>query len=162
MAAWLSLAWFPILFTGELHVMAKINLITQAITVKNLAHGGYRRAGIAFEKGDNRIEPETITTTQLEMLKQDPRLKVCDVQASPSGEQSGAVDAGALSHLVTEPLAALIEAIKQLDPSNNQHFTSSGKPQVDALAERVGQKVSASERDAAWEAMQSQTHHEGE
>ncbi|MCG9624637.1 HI1506-related protein [Vibrio mediterranei] len=137
--------------------MAEKNLITQALIVKNLAHSGYRRAGLVLQKGDNPVEPETLTHTQLAQIKQDARLHVCEVETDQGHADSGAVDSGSLSDSVdVNKPKSLVEAIKLLDPSNKAHFTSGGKPQTDVLAELMGDKVSAKERDEAWEEVQSE------
>lgn len=50
-----------------------------------------------------------------------------------------------------DPMAALVEAIGELDPENEKHFTVDGKPEVRALKEAAKFKsLSAAERDAAW------------
>lgn len=50
------------------------------------------------------------------------------------------------------PDMVLVAAIKGMPSSDEQpdSWTESGKPQVDALSEFVGRKVSAAERDKAW------------
>ena len=50
----------------------------------------------------------------------------------------------------------LRDAIAQLDPSNTDHFTSSNKPQCDALETLMGRPVKAAERDEAWAEYQAQ------
>ncbi|PTP90089.1 MULTISPECIES: HI1506-related protein [Vibrio] len=157
--------------------MPEKTLIAQAVEVICLAHTNYRRAGIAFQHGENRIESERITSTQLEQLKADPRLKVTvekgealqsDISNIESGHQPGPLDAitppsyiaGASAkegnELLTTTVNNLIDAIQLLDPSNTEHFTTSGKPQVDALSELMGVKVSATERDQAWGLVQAE------
>lgn len=50
-----------------------------------------------------------------------------------------------------QALQALVAAIDQLDPTNEQHFTNGGKPECAALAAAAGREsVSAKARDAAW------------
>jgi hypothetical protein len=49
--------------------------------------------------------------------------------------------------------AAIIAAIGELDPENDEHATASGKPHTAALAEILGYKVTAAERDSAHEAV---------
>jgi hypothetical protein len=128
--------------------MAEKTLISYALALTNLAHTGYRRAGLALVKGENTIPADTITETQLAQLKADPRIKVVIQDETNSsvanGDQSTPVDQG------TVP-GTLIEAIALLDPANVDHFTSTGKPQIDALETLLGHKVTAAERDAAWE-----------
>ncbi len=64
------------------------------IIVKNAAHAGYRRAGLALQEGENRFEKANITDAQLAQLKADPRLAVIveQSQASASSHASGTVD----------------------------------------------------------------------
>ncbi|MCK7615186.1 hypothetical protein [Roseibium sediminicola] len=45
---------------------------------------------------------------------------------------------------------AIVSAIKDLDPENEDHFTASGKPVVAEIEKRLGFEVSAEERDAVW------------
>lgn len=46
--------------------------------------------------------------------------------------------------------AAIIAAAAKLDTGRPEHFTRDGRPQVAALSERLGYRVTAGERDAAW------------
>lgn len=159
--------------------MAEKTLIAALVHVHCLAHSGYRRAGMAFNHGENTLQPSDITTAQLAQLKADPRLKVTVADesketptsdtisdanlpnlASSDGSQGESVDAGDPSTSLEEgeePPAkpeTLVDAIKLLDPSNAEHFTGSGKPQVEALSELLGKKVTATERDEAWQFVQ--------
>lgn len=52
----------------------------------------------------------------------------------------------------SERILELVGAIEKLDTENEDHFTESGIPEVAALKELVGGKVTAAERDAAWKA----------
>jgi hypothetical protein len=128
--------------------MAEKTLISYALALTNLAHTGYRRAGLALVKGENTIPADTITETQLAQLKADPRLKITVQEeggsAGTDGDQSLLLDQGS----VPDTLAT---AIALLDPANVDHFTSTGKPQIDALETLLGHKVTAAERDEAWE-----------
>lgn len=156
--------------------MAEKTLIAALVTVNCLAHTNYRRAGMAFSHGENTLQPNSITPTQLAQLQADPRLKVTladdDGQEGPikidlskaalsqptggDGPQKEHLDNGlALTSVEsTSKPETLVDAIKQLDRSNAEHFTSSGKPQVDALAELMQTKVTAAERDEAWDSLQ--------
>ena len=133
--------------------MAEKTLIASLVSVICHAHTGYRRAGMAFSKGENTLKPDSITQTQLAQLKADPRLKVTlaeDALSSaalnePAGGDQSDGDLGDS----TLP-ANLEEAIQRLDPSNTEHFTTSGKPTTEALSELMQTKVSAAERDEAW------------
>ncbi|MBE4620994.1 HI1506-related protein [Vibrio navarrensis] len=121
----------------------------QIIIVKNAAHTGYRRAGLALEQGENRFDKSKVTDAQLAQLKADPRLAVVveQAQASSSGHTSGAVDGSA-------DALSIAEAIMQLDPKNEEHFTKSGKPELKALSAILGRNVTGAERDDVWNAMQ--------
>lgn len=153
------------------------SLVAKAVAVYCLAHTNYRRAGMAFSHGENMLEPGTITNNQLRQLEADPRLKVTvaesetlqgDISNVESGHQSGPLDALTSPSDLTELFAqagdellqtkpkTLADAIQLLDPSNTEHFTTSGKPQVDALSELMGVKVSATERDEAWALVQAE------
>lgn len=46
--------------------------------------------------------------------------------------------------------AAILTAAESLDPLDEDAFTGSDKPQVDALSKILGYKITAGERDAAW------------
>lgn len=49
----------------------------------------------------------------------------------------------------------ILDAIDELDPDNKDHWTNDGKPDATALAEIVGERVSAKLRDQVWEAHQA-------
>lgn len=55
-----------------------------------------------------------------------------------------------------ERLAAIRDAIAQLDPENPEHFTKDGKPQVAAIEAILGYNITAAERDAAMEPASSE------
>lgn len=55
-----------------------------------------------------------------------------------------------------QELSSLADAFALLDPANQDHFTKSNKPQIDALEKLLGRKVAADERDAAWDVYQAQ------
>lgn len=128
--------------------MAEKTLISYELAVTNLAHNGYRRAGVSLVKGTQTIPADTLTETQLAQLKADPRIKVAvpseGNSSGENGDQSKLVGSGSVP-------ATLIEAIELLDPANVDHFTGGGKPQIDALEKLLGRSVTAVERDEAWE-----------
>ncbi|WP_087022416.1 HI1506-related protein [Thaumasiovibrio subtropicus] len=154
---------------------------SQSLVIYSHAPNGYRRAGMVFKFGKNTLEVGALNATQLAQLKADPRLAVLAaplVNAVPAQAtqtdnhrpSSGALDAQASqgdiaaqasqSEVAEGNLKGLegskIEtAITQLDPNNPNHFTNSGKPQTDILSQLVGRRVSAAERDQAWESYQS-------
>lgn len=133
--------------------MAEKTLIASSIMVICHAHTGYRRAGMAFSKGENTLKPDSITQTQLAQLKADPRLKVTVAEdalsSSTINEPTGGNQSDGDLGNSTLP-ANLVEAIQRLDPSNTEHFTTSGKPTTEALSELMQTKVSAAQRDEAW------------
>lgn len=138
--------------------MAEKTLIASSIMVICHAHTGYRRAGVAFSKGENALKPDSITQTQLVQLKADPRLKVTVAESALSSTTLDESTGGNPSDgdLVDSALPAnLVEAIQRLDPSNTEHFTAGGKPSTEALSELMQTKVSAAERDEAWETFQA-------
>lgn len=50
----------------------------------------------------------------------------------------------------------LRNAISKLDPDNNDHWTTTGKPQTDALSDIIGRRIKSKERDEAWRKMNAQ------
>ncbi|WP_264402699.1 HI1506-related protein [Vibrio parahaemolyticus] len=118
------------------------------ILVISAAHDGYRRAGLAFKNGKNLLPASQFTETQLAQIQADPHLRYeLHQEDVDGGDASGAVD-GVLGNV------GLMDAIKQLDPSNDAHFTKSGKPELKALSVILGRNVTGAERDEAWNAMQ--------
>lgn len=77
------------------------------------------------------------------------------VSEKPTGTDAGGTDDTGDSN--PEPLteARIVEAIGQLDPDNTEHWTNGNAPQIHALKEVLGEVVSATERDAAWETYQA-------
>ncbi len=137
--------------------MAEKTLIASLVSVICHAHTGYRRAGMAFSKGENTLKPDSITQTQLAQLKADPRLKVTLAEKALSSSTLNETTGGDQSDgdLGDSALPAnLVEAIQRLDPSNTEHFTTSGKPTTEALSELMQTKVSAAQRDEAWALIQ--------
>ncbi len=122
---------------------------TKTILVQCLAHSGYRRAGLVFDQGKNELSADKVTSAQLAQINADARLSIIEDSPVTDSASSGTVEGGDNS-------LSLIDAIKQLDPDNTDHFTSGGKPQVDALEKLMGKSVSAAERDAAWAELQAQ------
>jgi len=53
-----------------------------------------------------------------------------------------------------ERRAAITEAIRRLDTTDPTHMTEGGKPDATVLSDLLGWRVSAEERDAAWEEVQ--------
>ncbi|WP_299001725.1 HI1506-related protein [uncultured Shewanella sp.] len=146
--------------------------------ILNLAHDGYRRAGIAFTKGENALPK--LDKAQLAQIEADPRLKLLSkagvsALADNGQAQSGAVDnTASAAELIPKQApdntpvkstneqddnaqddsAQVFSAIASLSLDNKDHFTVSGKPQAAELEKRLNRSVSASERDAMWQAYQ--------
>jgi hypothetical protein len=120
----------------------------QKILVISAAHDGYRRAGMAFKNGENLLPASQFTETQLAQIQADPHLRYeLHQEDVDGGDASGAVDG-------VSGGVGLMDAIKQLDPSNDAHFTKSGKPELKALSAILDRNVSGAERDEVWNAMQ--------
>lgn len=134
------------------------------ISVFNSAHSGYRRAGIAFAKGDNVVESPT--EAQIQQIANDKRLVLQGASETESTTQTDMVGAdNSLQQGVGEPaqitgdgsgealpeIPPLAEVINTLAIDGTLELTKSGKPEVAQLEEVNQTSVSAAERDAAWE-----------
>ncbi len=148
------------------------------LLVKNFAHAGYRRAGVAFKKGVNHLCSTDFTDSQLAMLDKDPRLSVqkkftsSEVIAavnSQTGPLVGSVSSVSVidsqtdtpqSELDNDGAAQLAVqgAIFQLESDNPAHWTKGGKPEINALSAILERKVTASERDDAWNVLNSEEY----
>lgn len=118
------------------------------ILVISAAHDGYRRAGMAFKNGENLLPTSQFTEAQLAQIQADPHLRYeLHQEDVDGGDASGSVDGSA-------DALSIAEAIMQLDPKNEDHFTKSGKPELKALSAIVGRNVTGAERDEVWTAMQ--------
>jgi hypothetical protein len=142
-----------------------------------LANTGYRRAGLAFAKGENNLPLAELSREQIAAIKADKRLKVPEpnmVSAPRSLDSPGVATPLILADtpliLATAPTITVetppktlpqtlqqaneamsfSEAISLLDKDNPDHFTQGGKPQCTALEGLISKPFSASERDAAW------------
>jgi hypothetical protein len=138
-----------------------------------LANTGYRRAGLAFAKGENNLPLAELSREQIAAIKADKRLKVSEpnmVPASRSLDSPGIatplISAAApltlaaapaitaetppQTQLQTNEAMSFSEAISLLDKDDPEHFTQGGKPQCTALEGLMAKPFSASDRDAAW------------
>lgn len=61
-----------------------------------------------------------------------------------------------------QQLLAVVNAIGDLDPKNNAHFTGQGKPNAQALTEAVDFPVNAKLRDEAWALLQEAADDDGD
>lgn len=59
------------------------------LVVINRAHEGYRRAGLAFTKGQNVFSENELTAAQLQAINADPRLAV-SVEANATQDDTSA------------------------------------------------------------------------
>ncbi|MCH4295572.1 HI1506-related protein [Shewanella sp. 3B26] len=122
-----------------------------------LAHDGYRRAGLSFKRGENKLDPESLSEDQVAALEADPRILL--ELRSPDGEpvpQSALVSApGSLDTANGDKALSFAEAVATLEPDNREHFTSGGKPQLEVLGKLMGKTLTAAERDAQWLAYQA-------
>lgn len=141
----------------------------KTIEIINAAHDGYRRAGLRFHKGQNTFDESEVTDAQLAMLKADTHLAVSvseALQATTSTQEGGnQTDTSGHNGVVLGSGGVpntLIEAITLLDPSNSDHFTTSGKPKTECLSELMKRSVSASERDEAWQQAQDAHQSDGD
>jgi hypothetical protein len=64
------------------------SMLMQVIVVMCLAHTGYRRAGLAFNRGENRYAADELSESQLAQIKADPRLKVSTVEEDAQTAQA--------------------------------------------------------------------------
>lgn len=131
--------------------------MAEKIVVINSGRAGYRRAGFSLAAGRNELDAAKVDEAKLAKLQADSRLTV--IVPSPSAASDSAAGLLATSELPTAVAVeqqALLAAMAQLEPDNPDHFTTTGKPQVDVLGALLGEPISAAERDAAWEQYQSE------
>lgn len=139
--------------------MAKTKLSIIAAVIISAMHTGYRRAGIAFDKGENNVD---IDEVQLEQIEQDSNLLVQSAEPIKPGANNatqGNVDDGYLDSPVTssslddttldlahapQALNAIIATIH----AKNCETPLTKKPNCDEFGEL---KVSGVDRDAAWD-----------
>lgn len=153
----------------------------QSITVFNSGHAGYRRAGIAFNKGDNVIDG--LSAAQIQQIENDPRLVLQNADSAESADQTQLVENGdsvditKLSEAVgdgsgeklplliqpPEELFAVVAIIQTLATTNALELTGSGVPTTACLeAATAGMKISAAQRDTAWEWLKANPDYQAE
>lgn len=108
------------------------------------AKDSFWRGGHRWTREPQTVDTENFTPLQLEQIGREPLLTVtleADVETPPTS------------------LADAIAKLLSDDPQkqNESWWTRDGKPEVGALTELTGARVSAKERDAAWEAAQPAT-----
>lgn len=80
--------------------MAKpANRAKKMLQIDNLAHEGYRRAGMAFAKGINLVAAAQFNAAELALLNADPRLCVSEPsnKATQASQPQGAVASDAVA-----------------------------------------------------------------
>lgn len=131
--------------------------------------GTFRRAGTAFTTEGTAFPQDHFTKQQLDAIHAEKRLSVREIDeadlpetvdtrllaaaAAGKADEKGQAKKGE-DHA---PAAQTLEqAFALLDPSNKDHFTGGGVPQLDALSRLLGRPVKAPERDEAWKAFAAQ------
>ena len=130
---------------------------------------GYRRGGIAHTSGKQTISAEALTQQQLEAIENDPRLSVQAVPLDASTAQNPQLDADNMGTNLDAPklyaqvdytqapielqpvIALMIDAQMELKPVVDQvAYEAPGETE----GEVVKVKVSAAQRDDAWQWLQ--------
>ncbi|HAX5101951.1 TPA: hypothetical protein JZG64_004216 [Escherichia coli] len=102
----------------------------------------YRRAGIAFTRGENTVE---VTEEQLAIIRADSVLSVVSASSAETLAETGWMDV-----LDMGDLNARIRAtVAGLDKANPEHFTAGGEPRVKAVSAALGENVTAAQIKAA-------------
>lgn len=112
----------------------------------------FRRAGRAWNKGDNPVNTDEHSQDELDAmlaaLDADPMFTVTlegDSEATatftPGGKQPQ-----------RNPIDQVIDAIGQLEQGNENHWTKSGLPEIKALEAITGLDINAAMRNRAWKA----------
>lgn len=90
--------------------------MAKTVRIINHAHDGYRRAGVAFDKGINLVAARAFTADQLAALQADPRLEVAADDPLPADETAvspGSVAADSLGGGVTDTATAGEKKLKK-------------------------------------------------
>ena len=75
------------------------------LTIINRARDGYRRAGVVFDKGTNKVSGAAFTADQLALLEADPHLDVRSRPAETSDKKEpaqGPVDGDGVAAIVSK------------------------------------------------------------
>ena len=127
----------PVLHDGVHHVAGAIVSLPRA-AAEPLINGG------------DAVPAQEDTPPVGTVVDQDP------APQGGAGHDGDTDDAGAGSQQ-TDRKALLAGAIAALEPDNDDHWTSTGKPEIRALGAVSGlEGISAAERDAAWAAVQAE------
>ena len=146
----------------------KLSLIS-AVIVSCMQPTGYRRAGLSFNQGKNEIPADGLDQEQLDAIENDPRLSLQAIPLDARTAQNPQLDADNLGADLDNPLlytnvdytqapielqpviALMIDAQMELRPVVEQvAYEAPGETE----GEVVKVKVSAAERDAAWQWLQ--------
>lgn len=144
--------------------MAKIKSSIRRACIMCAMHTGYRRAGIAFDKGENTVE---IDETQFVQIEQDKNLLVQSVESIEPGannDTQGNVDDGLLDNHITVSFVDGAELDVSSAPEELHHWIAviddlnkkaplTKKPNCDHLTIGVdGEDLTptAAQRDDAW------------
>ena len=96
----------------------------------------------AVDHDNQRYEPGASITLNDEQAE---TLVIAKAITGPTGDAPSDVPTDA-----AERLAAITNAIGQLDPNNTDQWLKDGKPSGEAIAAVLGWPVTAAERNAAW------------
>lgn len=111
----------------------------------------FRRVGIRFTRLATELDVSELSADKVKALKAEKNLVVHEKQAQAAAPTQSADSAQSNNNSDDVSIMdQLVEAIGKLDADNAEHFTTKGAPQLDALAEIVGQKVTAAQRDEAF------------
>lgn len=127
----------------------------------------FRRAGFGFTNKGTALLRQQFTDEQYQQIVNEPRLSIREITEDqiPAGAHIAYSIALAAKEQAQgddqqdqgiQTVATLAEAFALLDPSNADHFTSGGKPQLEPLSKLVGRPVSGAERDAAFAEFKAQ------
>ncbi len=122
---------------------------------------GFRRAGREWSREATVVAEGDLAPEQLEALRDDKNITV--TPCAPEGpEIEGSSDVFAEAAVVREALRGtsttilrgwlIRAAMGELEPGNEDHWTSSGAPEIAAVKRLTGlASISAAERDELWE-----------
>jgi len=151
----------------------------QTLSIKNHRHTGYRRAGLVWQHGENKIDADELSLVQLAAIEADPVLELlksaedtAETDPASHSDAQGAVDALSLGSplegqtfelmipdSVPEELHVWIQVIETVEASGELTLGEDGKPTCESLTITLpeGETVTPLEeqRDAAWQAYQS-------
>ncbi|TMO98720.1 hypothetical protein CWC14_05980 [Pseudoalteromonas sp. S3260] len=147
----------------------KLSLIS-AVIVSCMQPTGYRRAGLSFNQGKNEIPADGLDQEQLDAIENDPRLSVQAIPLDASTTAQSQLDANNLGadldqktelyQLVDytqapqelQPIIALIIGAQMTEKPKCEQVTFEAPGETEG--EVISVKVSAQDRDAAWQWLQ--------